>query len=155
MHAVKVCRSMGTARTDGAGRRRGTLTSAVRSLAAIDPRTDGRTWTTPNGYAAWPSTTTGLLTRPVHVAPGPGALDQKSLTLARLAALIAVGGAGASYGAQTDAAIGAGATTTEIVDVLVGVIPVVGLPRVVAAAPKLALALGYDIEEALQYQPGD
>ena len=86
---------------------------------------------------------------------GSGTLDQKSLTLARLAALIAVGGAGASYGAQTDAAIGAGATTTEIVDVLVGVIPVVGLPRVVAAAPKLALALGYDMEEALQYQPGD
>jgi len=86
---------------------------------------------------------------------GSSALDQKSLTLARLAALIAVGGAGASYGAQADAAIGAGATPTEIVDVLVGVIPVVGLPRAVAAAPKLALALGYDIEEALQYQPGD
>ena len=86
---------------------------------------------------------------------GSGTLDRKSLDLARLAALIAVGGAGASYGAQTDAAIGAGATTTEIVDVLVGVIPVVGLPRVVAAAPKLALALGYDMEEALQYQPGD
>jgi len=86
---------------------------------------------------------------------GSGALDRKSLTLARLAALIAVGGAGASYGAEADAAIGAGATTSEIVDVLVGVIPVVGLPRVVAAAPKLALALGYDIEEALQYQPGD
>ena len=86
---------------------------------------------------------------------GSGELDQKSLTLARLAALIAVGGAGASYGAQADAAIGAGATTSEIVDVLVGVIPVVGLPRVVAAAPKLALALGYDIEEALQYRPGD
>lgn len=86
---------------------------------------------------------------------GSGALDQKSLTLARLAALIAVGGAGASYGAQADAAIGAGATPTEIVDVLVGIIPVVGLPRAVAAAPKLALALGYDIEEALQYQPGD
>ena len=30
----------------------------------------------------------------------------------------------------------------EIVDVLVGVVPVVGLPCVVAAAPKLALALG-------------
>jgi 4-carboxymuconolactone decarboxylase len=87
--------------------------------------------------------------------PGSNALDQKSLTLARLAALIAVGGAGASYGAQTDAAIGAGATPTEIVDVLIGVIPLVGLPRAVAAAPKLALALGYDIEEALQYQPGD
>ena len=42
----------------------------------------------------------------------------------------------------------AGATTAEIVDVLVGVIPVVGLPAVVATAPKLALALGYDTSEA-------
>ena len=46
--------------------------------------------------------------------------------------------------------MGAGATAAEIVDVLVGVIPVVGLPSVVAAAPKLAMALGYDIEEALE-----
>ena len=80
---------------------------------------------------------------------GSGTLDQKSLILAQLAALIAIGGAPASYGAQTDAAIAVGATTTEIVDVLVGVISVIGLPRVVAAAPKLALALGYDMEEAL------
>ena len=46
----------------------------------------------------------------------------------------------------------AGATAPEIVDVLVGVIPVVGLPAVVAAAPRLALALGYDVEEGLAYQ---
>ena len=37
---------------------------------------------------------------------------------------------------------------------LVGVVPVVGLPSVVAAAPKLAMALGYDIETALEYQSG-
>ena len=34
---------------------------------------------------------------------------------------------------------------------LVGVVPVVGLPCVVAAAPKLALALGYDTDEALEH----
>ena len=54
-----------------------------------------------------------------------------------------------SYGAEADAAVNAGATAAEIVDVLVGVVPVVGLPCVVAAAPKLAMALGYDIDEAL------
>jgi hypothetical protein len=43
--------------------------------------------------------------------------------------------------------VSAGATAAEIVDVLVGVIPVVGLPCVVAAAPKLALALGYDFDD--------
>ena len=77
-------------------------------------------------------------------------LDPKTLALVRLAALVAVGGAVASYGAQADAAVAAGATAAEIVDVLVGVIPVVGLPRSVAAAPKLAMALGYDINDALE-----
>jgi alkylhydroperoxidase/carboxymuconolactone decarboxylase family protein YurZ len=47
--------------------------------------------------------------------------------------------------------VNAGATAAEIVDVLVGVIPVVGLPAVVAAAPKLAMALGYDTD-ALEHQ---
>ena len=77
-------------------------------------------------------------------------LDPRTLELVRLAALVAVGGAVPSYGAQADSAVSAGASAAEIVDVLVGVIPVVGLPCVVAAAPKLALALGYDLDEALE-----
>jgi len=80
----------------------------------------------------------------------PRNLDPKTLALVRLAALVAVGGAVPSYGAHADAAVNAGATAAEIVDVLVGVIPVVGLPAVVATAPKLALALGYDTSEALE-----
>jgi 4-carboxymuconolactone decarboxylase len=83
---------------------------------------------------------------------GPEELDPKTLALVRLAALVAVGGAVPSYGAHADAAVDAGATAAEIVDVLVGVIPVVGLPAVVATAPKLARALGYDTDEALEYQ---
>ena len=85
---------------------------------------------------------------------GSGELDPKTLALVRLAALVAVGGAVPSYGAQADAAVSAGATAAEIVDVLVGVVPVVGLPRVVAAAPKLAMALGYDTDDALEPQSG-
>jgi 4-carboxymuconolactone decarboxylase len=79
----------------------------------------------------------------------PEELDPKTLALVRLAALVAVGGAVPSYGAQADAAVNVGATAAEIVDVLVGVAPVIGLPSVVAEAPKLAMALGYDTEEAL------
>lgn len=79
-------------------------------------------------------------------------LDAKTVALVRLAALIAVGGAVPSYGAHADAAIGAGATADEIVDVLVGVVPAIGLPRVVAAAPKLSMALGFDTEESLGRQ---
>ena len=81
-----------------------------------------------------------------------GALDPKTLALVRLAALISVGGSEPSYGADADAAVDAGATAAEIVDVLVGVVPVVGLPCVVAAAPMLAMALGYDVDEALEQQ---
>jgi 4-carboxymuconolactone decarboxylase len=82
------------------------------------------------------------------------ALDPKTLALVRLAALVAVGGAVPSYGAQADDAVNAGATATEIVEVLLGVVPVVGLPGAVAAAPKLAMALGYDINDGLEYQSG-
>ena len=81
---------------------------------------------------------------------GSGELDARTMALARIAALVAVGGAVPSFGAQTDAAVSVGATAAEIVDVLVGVIPVVGLPRVVAAAPKLALALGYDTDDDVE-----
>jgi alkylhydroperoxidase/carboxymuconolactone decarboxylase family protein YurZ len=88
----------------------------------------------------------GADTRSLELDP---ALDPRSLALVRLAALVAVGGAVPSYGALADAAVDAGATTAEIVDVLVGVISVVGLPCVVAAAPKLALALGHDVEDEL------
>jgi 4-carboxymuconolactone decarboxylase len=79
----------------------------------------------------------------------PCDLDPRTLALVQLAALIAVGGEVPSYGAHADAAVGAGATSDEIVDVLVALVPIVGLPRVVAAAPRLAMALGYDTEDAL------
>jgi 4-carboxymuconolactone decarboxylase len=74
------------------------------------------------------------------------ALDPRTESLARLAALVAVGGAVSSYGAEADAAVDAGATAAEIAEVLVAVIPVVGLPCVVMAAPRLAMALGHDVE---------
>ncbi|NUT58285.1 MAG: hypothetical protein HOQ00_05500 [Agromyces sp.] len=72
-------------------------------------------------------------------------LDRKTLALVRIAALVAVGGPEPSFGAEADAAVSAGATPSEIVDVLAGVVPVIGLPLVVAAAPRLALALGCDV----------
>ncbi len=56
------------------------------------------------------------------------ALDPKTFALVRLAALVAVGGAVPSYGACADAAVDAGASADEIVDVLVGILSVVGFP---------------------------
>jgi 4-carboxymuconolactone decarboxylase len=76
-------------------------------------------------------------------------IDRKTLALVRIAGLVAVGGAVPSFGEQADAAIAAGASDDEMVDVLVGLIPVLGLPSVVLSTPRLAMALGYDTEESL------
>jgi len=46
-----------------------------------------------------------------------------------------------------DRATEAGATEAEIVGVLIAVAPALGLARVVSSAPRLAMAIGYDIEE--------
>jgi 4-carboxymuconolactone decarboxylase len=78
------------------------------------------------------------------------ALAAREVALARLGALIAVGAAVASYGEFVDAALDAGVTAAEIVDVLVRIIPVAGAPRVVREAPKLAMALGYDVDAESQ-----
>jgi alkylhydroperoxidase/carboxymuconolactone decarboxylase family protein YurZ len=80
----------------------------------------------------------------LEVAP---ALDSRMLAIARLASLIAVGGTEPTFGEYTDAALSAGATADEIVGVLTGVGSVVGVPRVVSAASKVAVALGVDVDQ--------
>jgi len=77
-------------------------------------------------------------------------LDAKTCAIARIASLIALDATSATYLTPVDAAREAGATDAEIVGCLVGLMPVVGVPRVVSAAPKLALALGYDVAAALE-----
>ena len=74
------------------------------------------------------------------------ALGQKVNLLVRLGALLALGAPTNSLRATVEQAVDAGATEAEITDVLVTVAPAVGLARVVASAPRLALALGYDID---------
>ena len=44
----------------------------------------------------------------------------------------------------------AGASVDEVVGSLIAVAPIVGLARVVSAAPVLALAIGYDVDAALE-----
>lgn len=68
--------------------------------------------------------------------------------LVRLGALVAVGAPTASLRRACELAQASGATETEIVGVLVAVAPTVGLARVVATAPRLAAAMGYE-------SPGD
>ena len=79
-------------------------------------------------------------------AVGSPALRPKVDLLVQLGALLALGAATSSLRATVDRAIEAGATESEIVGVLIAVAPAVGLARVVSTAPRLALAIGYDIE---------
>ena len=82
--------------------------------------------------------------------PGDLAIDGRTCALVRFAALISVDAPVVSYQAAVALALGAGATAREIVDALRAIVPVTGTARVVAAAPAVALAIGYDIAAALE-----
>ena len=81
-------------------------------------------------------------------------LDAKTHALVRLGALVAIDAATPSYMEAISAARPHGATDDEFVGVLVAVIAAVGAGRVVSAAPKFALALGYDVGRALEDYDG-
>jgi len=84
------------------------------------------------------------------LAQCPEVLTGRDVALARLGGLLALGGAVESYGEIVDAALDAGVTVDEIVEVIVRMVPIIGTPRAVAEAPKLAMALGYDVDAALE-----
>ena len=79
-------------------------------------------------------------------------LDPKTHALIRLAASLAVDAGPSSYQSSIEVALAAGAQVDEIVGTLIAVAPIIGLARVVSDAPELALALGYDVEAALEAQ---
>ena len=81
-------------------------------------------------------------------------IEPQSHALVRIAALIAVDAAPPSYMSAVEAGLQAGASRDEMVGTLIAVIPIVGAARVVSAAPNLALALGYDVSEALEFIDG-
>jgi 4-carboxymuconolactone decarboxylase len=77
-------------------------------------------------------------------------LDARTEALLRIGALIALDGPPSSYRAEVHAAQRAGARMDDLLAVLVAVAGTVGSPRVVSAAPRIALAAGYDVEAALE-----
>ena len=82
--------------------------------------------------------------------PCSSVLGSKTEALVRVAATIAVDAAPASFQHAVAHALAAGARSDEVVATLEAVVPVTGAARVVSTAPKLALALGYDVEDALE-----
>jgi hypothetical protein len=75
-------------------------------------------------------------------------LPPRELMLARIAALIAVDAPPASYLANAGAAQDSGVTAEDVQGVMIGVAPVVGTPRVVAAGGNIRRALGLAIRVA-------
>jgi alkylhydroperoxidase/carboxymuconolactone decarboxylase family protein YurZ len=75
-------------------------------------------------------------------------LDEQTLMLVRVAALVAVDAPPASYLLNLGAAGDVGVTTEQIMGVLAGVAPIVGTTRVVAAAGRMVKALGAAVELA-------
>jgi 4-carboxymuconolactone decarboxylase len=82
-------------------------------------------------------------------------LDPKTHALVRLGAALAIDAAPSSYQSAVEPALAAGASIDEVVATLIAVAPTVGLARVVSAAPELALALGYDVDVALETRDED
>jgi 4-carboxymuconolactone decarboxylase len=79
--------------------------------------------------------------------PELSGLDPKVQALVGLGALLAVDAATVSLRLAVDLADREGATEEDIVGVLLAIAPAVGNARTVAVAPRLALALGYDVED--------
>ncbi len=79
------------------------------------------------------------------VTPGRK-LSAETRALIQLAALLASGACTTSLRWAAERASRSGADDEKIVEVLVTAATIVGSARVVAEAPRLALAIGYDIE---------
>jgi 4-carboxymuconolactone decarboxylase len=81
-------------------------------------------------------------------------LDPKTVALLHVAVSVALGSPAVCLEWGADRALAAGASEDEVADVLLAIAPVAGLARVVAAAPEVATALGYDIAAALEGPDG-
>jgi alkylhydroperoxidase/carboxymuconolactone decarboxylase family protein YurZ len=85
---------------------------------------------------------------------GTSALDPKTAALLRVGVSVAIGSSAACLHWSATRAMAAGATEDEIAGVLLAIAPVAGLGRITAAAPDVAIALGYDVAAALEELDG-
>jgi alkylhydroperoxidase/carboxymuconolactone decarboxylase family protein YurZ len=101
------------------------------------------------------------LVRERRAGPGSRRLHPRDEALVRIGALMASDGAPSTWQLTVRGALDAGLTTNEIVDAMIVLAPIVGASQVVSLAPKLALALGIDVDAMLEFEraapgrPGD
>jgi alkylhydroperoxidase/carboxymuconolactone decarboxylase family protein YurZ len=82
-------------------------------------------------------------------------LDDNTLMLVRIAALVAVDAPAVSYLLNLDAAIETGIDAEQVRGVLAAVAPIVGTARVASATGKIVDALDVEIEIAIAAAAGD
>ena len=83
-------------------------------------------------------------------APPHSDLEPSTRALVRVAALVALDGPSSAFDGAVTSALAAGASADDIVDALIAVGPTVGSALLVSAAPKVAMALGYDVGADLE-----
>jgi alkylhydroperoxidase/carboxymuconolactone decarboxylase family protein YurZ len=81
---------------------------------------------------------------------GVGRLDSRTEALVRIGALVAIDAPPASFRSAVEEAQRVGARQEDLLATLLAVAGIVGTARVVSAAPRIALAAGYDVEAALE-----
>jgi 4-carboxymuconolactone decarboxylase len=76
-------------------------------------------------------------------------LDPRSFALVKIAALMALDAPPASYLWQVGTALDDGVTPEDLIGVLRAITPQIGLPKAVAAAPELMVALGLSLPDGV------
>ena len=76
-------------------------------------------------------------------------LDPRTFSLVKIAALVAMDAPPASFLMQVGAALDAGVSPRDILGVLTAIAPQVGIPRVVAAAPEIMIALDLELPDGV------
>jgi 4-carboxymuconolactone decarboxylase len=86
----------------------------------------------------------------VHVDGYRADLDSGTTALMRLSALVAIGHTGPLLQEAVSDALDAGVGGDSVVGSLLALAPTLGVNHLVAAAPALAVALGYDLDASLE-----
>lgn len=76
-------------------------------------------------------------------------LDPKTHAMVRIAALISVDAAPAPFMWQIGVALESGVTPDEILGIMVALAPTIGMAKIVATAPEIALALGVELDDIM------
>ena len=86
----------------------------------------------------------------IHLRDNAPRLEPRTQALVRLGGLVAMGAAPLSYHWAAEAALDAGATAEDVVGTLIAVAPISGLARVISATSEVAMAIGYDLDQAFE-----